>query len=71
MYEPVTITASASGGLAAVAGVGEGDERTIASCPRVLAAIEVDAIIQNKQRGIIGKMMSGFLGGRDSTSPVD
>ena len=48
MDEPVTVTASASEGLAAVAGVGEGDERAVASCPRALAAIKRDAIRQNR-----------------------
>ncbi len=50
LYEPVTITdsASASDGLAAVAGVGEGDERAVASCPRALAAIKGDATKQNR-----------------------
>ena len=62
---------SASDGLAAVAGVGEGDERTIASCPRALAVIEVDATKQNNQRRVICKILSGFPRDRDSTKPIE
>ena len=62
---------SASDGLAAVAGVGEGDERTIASCPRALAVIEVEATKQNNQRRVICKILSGFPRDRDSTKPIE
>jgi len=71
MDAPVTITASASDGVGAVDGVGEGDDRAIASCPRALAVIEVDAIKQNKQRRVMGKILSDLPRGRDSTKPIE
>jgi len=73
MDEPVTVTvsASASGGLAAVAGVREGDERLITPCPRAIAVIEVEATKQNNQRRVIGKILSGFPRGGDSTKPIE
>ena len=70
MDEPVTITASASDGVGAVDGVGEGDDRAIVSCPRALAAIERDAIKQNRWRQVIGKILSGFPSGPDSNKPI-
>ncbi len=48
MFEPVTMTRSASDVFDGVAGVGEGDDRLIASCPRALAAIKRDTIKQNR-----------------------
>ena len=48
MDKPVTVTGSASDGVGVVDGVGEGDERAVASCPRALAAIKRDAIRQNR-----------------------
>ena len=71
LYEPVTITDSASDGLAAVAGVGEGDERAVASCPRELAAVEIAATKQDKQRRVIDNILSGFPRVRDNNKPIE